>query len=912
LLGQVRAYSAAGPIEVAGATARAVLALLLVRGSAGASTDEIIAAVWGTAGGATRDSVYHYLSGLRRSLAVSGAVLETRQSRYRLVTATDTVDWHRFRRLAAQARAAFDSRDAGRAAAMLRQALALWTGPPLADIGDRLAQIRRDMAEQRRAAVETLAAVEASRGRFDDVVSLLGDEIAAGPVREGAVALMIDALTALGRRDDAGEVYRLTRTRLASEQGLEPGSRLEAAYRRALEGIAPPAVAGSMPPISGLPRLDPHFTGREDELAMLSHALTAGGRPLCAISGMGGSGKTALAVRVAHSLADAFDDGAVFLDLHGYTEHRACVTAAEALDRLLRRMRVDGGSIPADFDERGALFRDLLVGRRMLFVLDNAYDATQVRPLLPDADGCAVIVTSRRRLAALDDAIALPLRLLAEDDAAKLFTSVAGEHRLRAEVGSGQTLSRVIERCGRLPLAVRIAAARYREPSQRSLADLEEKLSDEDERLTELDDGDRSVAASFRVSLNDLTADLARTFALLAVDPGADFDALAAAALADLPHSQAARRLGQLADRHLVVEHAPGRYRFHDLIGAFARQYALESILADDRAAALRRLADYLLRAADAADTLITPYRYRVPLQLLDRVVELPSLGDYDGAFAWLSAEHGNLADTCVAAGARGLDGPCWQLAYVLRGFYFVTKNWQPWITIYEVARSAAQRSGDVRAEALIVNNLGLAHLEKGETELAATCYRQAGELFAAVRDPHGENTARANIAWLLLGERKFAEFVTQMRPVLDFYVEHGSERNAAITQRGLGLAESELGLIDESVADLRQALDVFTRLNLRLDIAMTWNGLGETYQRAGDDQRAAEAFTEAIATSGQSGSDYEQARAHYRLGQLAVKAGDSQSARDHLTQAHDRYRELGVPQAADARRELEDLGTYR
>jgi tetratricopeptide (TPR) repeat protein len=469
-------------------------------------------------------------------------------------------------------------------------------------------------------------------------------------------------------------------------------------------------------------------------------------------------------------------------------------------------------------------------------------------------------------------------------------------------------LARVVERCGRLPLAVRIAAARYRGRSQQSLIDLEEKLSDEDERLTELDDGDRSVAASFGVSLHDLPPSLNRTFALLAADPGADFDALAVAALADLPPGQAARHLGQLADRHLILEHAPGRYHFHDIIGVFARKHALESIPDHERTEALGRLTDYFLRAADSADSLITPHRHRVSLQVLDRPVVLPALDGYDEAFAWLSTEHSNLADTCTAAGVAGFDVPCWQLAYALRRYYFLSKSWQPWMATYEIALAAARRCADVRAQALIVNNLGLANLERGARDVAAAHYRQAWELFAAAGDPLGVNTARSNIAWLLYSEGKFAEFLTAMQPVLDFYTAHNAERGAAITLRGLGLAEAELGLIAESLVTLHRALDVFTRLKLRLDIAMTWNALGETYQRAGDDRRSAEAFANALATSAQSGSDYETARAHYRLGQLAVRAGDRDSAREHLIQAHDRYRRLDVPQAAQARRELKEL----
>jgi DNA-binding SARP family transcriptional activator len=911
LLGRVRAEGATGPVQIGGATARAVLALLLVRGDAGASTEEIIAGVWGGPGGATRDSVYHYLSGLRRALLPTDAVLETRQPRYRLMVSADAVDWHRFRRLAAAARRTRENGDPALASALLREAIDLWDGPSLADVGSRLDQLRRDMDGQRRAAIETLASVEADRGHYDEVVALLQDELPAGPVRERAAALMIDALTAMGRRDDAGEVYRLTRARLIGEQGLEPGSQLEEAHHRALHGAAPaPGSSGTvLVPISGLPRLDPFFTGRGRELGIVTKSLRAGGgQTLCVVYGMAGLGKTALAVRAVHALADEFADGTIFLDLHGYTEDRTALPAAEALDRLLRRMRVDAAAIPADFDERAAQYRDLLASRRMLIVLDNARNAAQVAPLLPSTGRCAVIVTSRRRLAALDDALVLRLGLPAHQEAVQMFRAVAGPGRLRGEPGTDLLIGGIVDLCGRLPLAIRIAAAQYRDGSPRSLAGLAEKLADEDDRLAELDDGDRSVEASFQVSLRDLSPPVAHTFARLALDPGADFDAFAAAALADVPVGQAGRQLGVLADRHLLTEHAPGRYRFHDLIGVFARKHTLHAVRADERTAALQRLADYFLRTAEAADKRITPHRYRVPIQVLGRSTARPPLPDYHAALAWLTAEQGNLADTCIAAGAAGFDVVCWQLAHLLRGYYFLVKSGPPWIATHEAALAAARRCGDVRAEAMIVNNLGLAHFERGAPGLAADYYRRARSLFAKTADAHGEITARANLAWLLLGENRFADFLAEMRPVLDFYRDNGSERNAAITLRGIGLAEAELGRFEQSAADLRQALEVFTGLGSRLDVAMTWNGLGETYQRAGDTRQAAAAFAQALATSGQSGSEYEQARARHRLGQLAAAAGDPIAAREHWTLALRQYRQLGVPSAAQVQRELDDL----
>lgn len=913
----------AGPVDLGGATARAVLGYLLVHCGSGVRTEGIINAVWGGPGQATRDSVYHYLSRLRRALRAVGVDLQSRRPQYRLMVDPDQVDWHRFRSLAGQARRAREARDLDRAAGLLRAALALWEGPPLADVGERLAGLRRELADHRGLAVEALASVELERGYPGEAVSLLRDEHSDGPVRERTTALLIDALTASGRREEAGEIYRRTRDRLIEEQGIEPGPDLAAAHRRALGGEPSPAGMVQSPrlgrpapatrvnptPISGLPRLDQHFTGRSHQLAAIVQALGTGRGPaLCALFGMGGCGKTALAVRAAHALSPRFPDGIVFLNLRGYTEDRTALTAAEAVDRLLRRMRVAGAMIPADPDERTALYQDLLASRRMLLVFDNARDTAQIDPLLPVAGASAAVVTSRRRLAALDDALTISLDVLDRDEATRLFRTVAGERRIREEPQAEATLARLIELCGRLPLALRIAAGRYRVSDQDSLADLADRLSHEDARLGELEDDDRSVVASFRVSVRALPERLARTFALLSANPGTDFDLLATAALLDVETREAARQLGHLADRYLIIEPARGRYRFHDLVVTFARQYALSTLPGAERIAALRRLFDYYLRAAAMADSLITPHRHRIALAALDRRVALPQLAGYDAAVAWFAAEQDNLADGCVAAGAEGFDVVCWQLAYTLRGYFFLTKSWQPWQLTHDAALAAARRCGDVRAQAMIINNLGLAKLESGDPGAAEECYRQARRLFATAADPHGETTARGNSAWLLFEAGRFAEFVAAMRPVLEFYREMGSERNAAITLRGIGLAESFLGLTSESIVHLRAALEVFTSLGSPLDIAMTWNALGEVHQRCGEAARASEAFAMALASAAEAGSGYERARARHRLGQLALAGGDLAAAQRYLEAAVLGYENLGAPEAGPARQDLSRL----
>ncbi len=384
-------------------------------------------------------------------------------------------------------------------------------------------------------------------------------------------------------------------------------------------------------------------------------------------------------------------------------------------------------------------------------------------------------------------------------------------------------------------------------------------------------------------------------------------DIAAAAALADLPVRDAARQLGQLSDRHLLIEHGSGRYQFHDLVAAFARQYALTSIAANERDGALRRLADYFLRAAVVADELITPHRYRVPLDVLDRPVVLPSLPDYDSGLDWLTKEQHNLVQVCISAGAAGFDTACWQLAYTLRGYYFLTKNWQPWLVTHEAALAAARRCSDTRAEAMTANNLGLAYLEQGAANPAAY-YEEARRLFTALDDRHGEHTARANLAWLLYNEQRYEEFLAEMRPVLGFYWEEGADRNAAITLRGIGLAEAELGRTAEAVDDLLSALDTFERLGLRMDAAMTWNGLGEIYQGAGDTDRAVQAFVTAVGAAERSGSVFEQARAHHRLGELATVTGDHAGVREHWTRAWEGYHRIGAPQAAHVRQSLDSL----
>ncbi|MEV0566680.1 tetratricopeptide repeat protein [Dactylosporangium sp. NPDC050588] len=276
---------------------------------------------------------------------------------------------------------------------------------------------------------------------------------------------------------------------------------------------------------------------------------------------------------------------------------------------------------------------------------------------------------------------------------------------------------------------------------------------------------------------------------------------------------------------------------------------------------AWQRLTEYYLRAAERADTAITPDRYRMPLDLAHNHAVPDELSDYRVALQWLNRERGNLVSVCLAAQRHGLDARCWQLAYTLRGYYYLAKPMCDWLTTHWAALAATRRIGDARAEASTRTNLGLAYLELGRLDAAGRQYRTAIGLAAGAGDHHGAATAQANHAWLRFSQGRFAQFLIEIAPSHAFYTQHGLRRNAAITLRGIGLAEGHLGRLDDAVTHLHEALTEFVELDLRLDTAMTLNALGDSYRQAGAMTEAAAAYRLATAAAHTCGSAYEQAR---------------------------------------------------
>lgn len=682
---------------------------------------------------------------------------------------------------------------------------------------------------------------------------------------------------------------------------LETGGTLAELFMTGSQ--APPAGPASRS--SALPRDTRHFVGRTDEMSQLltfftapAHDATSGVTRICVVHGMPGVGKTALAIRAAHRVTSLFPDGCLYLDLHGYTPGRQPVSTGDALDCCLRQLGFLGENIPPRVDDKAALFRLRLAGRRTLLLLDDAASVAQVTPLLPAASTSAVLVTSRRRLAALDDADHLEVDLLSDGEATMLFRSVArvdashpDEHRF---------IENIVNSCGRLPLALRVAAARLRGHPAQDLADLARRLSGSRRAVGELDDGERTAVAVFDASVEGLSVEQREMFLTVAQHPGTDFDTAVAAAMAGAELDQARRSLDQLVDAHLMVCHRTDRYCLHDLVRAYAT-----GISTSHRDDAVRGLLDHYLHVAYAADTLISPHRQHGPLPFVKVRSDTWLPTTRATAVGWLDVEKGNVADACRLAAELGLAEHAWQLAYALRGYFFLTKDWDTWLDTHEVALATARRLGDRRGQAHMLNSLGLLHLERGDLMAASQCASEALALFRELADTAGEYSALGNYAWVCIEEGRHQDALTALRDVLAHYESAGVLASVGVTLRGVAIAEAGVGAYDDAVGHLGRARAIFERLNLVLDETMTLSCLGDIHLDQGDRPAALDAYRQAIAVSQLCGSDYEQARAWFGMARVA---DDLDTKRRYLEEAVRLYSSLRAPEAARVAAELRQM----
>ncbi|MBO0802383.1 MAG: helix-turn-helix domain-containing protein [Nocardiopsaceae bacterium] len=743
-LGPLEAWWDGRPLSLGPPARRAVLGLLMMNPCALTRRDVIIDALWGEAPPRTAVGlVQAHVSRLRKALdppqrETGRQIITSVGGAYALRLSAGELDVLAFRELAQRAAAARAGGDDAAAFELYERAVGLWRGDPLADVGVLDGYPALTLLRQELIGVLLLYAdVACALGAYSQALPRLQALAAAEPLNEPTHARLMAVLAGSGDQAAAIRVYEDLRTRLDRELGLYPGQQLVETHLRVLRqdiyatesgrGQARPAAHSA---VHALPRQLPaaprHFTGRSDELAALSGLVErdcqeADGIVIAALTGMAGVGKTALAVHWAHAVADQFPDGQLFVDLRGSSPSGTPVAPTDAVCGFLTALGVPAARTPADAAGQAALFRSLLVGRRMLIVLDNATDAQQIRPLLPGTPGCMVLVTSRNRLtglAAADGAHLFMLGVLTESESRELLDRSLGTGRAAEEP---EAVSETIALCARLPLALCDVAARVAARPRLPLAALAAEMRDERQRLDALETGESatSVRAVFSWSRARLSEPAERMFHLLGVHPGPDITVPAAASLAGLPRGEAYLILAELCDEHLLTEHAPGRYACHDLLRAYAAERARTCASDTERRAAVHRVLDHYLHTASAATAALYPdcigYTCHEPLP----GVRPEEIGDPGQAAEWFESERHSLLAAIGQAAEEGYAPHAWMLPWVTRPFFKGEAYWRKLIAAQEAALAIAGELGDPDGLALSRCHLGLLNFRLGENASA-------------------------------------------------------------------------------------------------------------------------------------------------------------------------------------------------
>ena len=709
--------------------------------------------------------------------------------------------------------------------------------------------------------------------------------------RRETAHLLADALGLTGR--DRAAFEAVARGRTVADNPEDPS----------------PAVGAVAVATRTLPRDVGSFTGRESELRQLTtavsdHIRTGFVAGIYAIGGMAGIGKTAFAVHAAHQLAPRFPDGQIFLPLHGHTPGQHAVDPADALASLLQTAGVAAEQIPSGLEPRTRLWRDYLVGKKLLLLLDDAEGHDQVRPLLPGTAGSVVLVTSRRHLTALEDAQAISLDTLTPDAAADLLIRVAARPGLSASQPAVREITRL---CGYLPLAIGILGRQLHHHPSWTTAELATDLTAARDRLALMRAENLSVAAAFDLSYQDLTDDQQQLFRRLGLHPGTDIDAYAAAALGGTDLATARFRLEALYDLYLLTEPAHGQYRFHDLIGEHARALAADDPEAD-REAAVDRLMRYYLQTALAADRYLAR---RTPPGKTARPeippAHVPELPDRESAVTWMNAERFNLHAVIGYAATHDRPQYAMAIATAMHGFLRSQAHWDQARTLYDAVLTVARQTGDRLAQANALADLGDMQTLTGYYRTAIGSHQQALELYRGLGDRLGEANALHKLGIVQQAAGGYQAATVNLTRALEFHRELGDRLGEVNDLHQLGIVQYETGDWPMATASQEQALRLRRELGDRLGEATALFRLGSVQLATGNYQAATASLTQALALHRLTGYRFGEATALGQLGRLQQTTGDYQAAAATLGQALELYRDVGYPRGeADA---LTNLG---
>lgn len=624
---------------------------------------------------------------------------------------------------------------------------------------------------------------------------------------------------------------------------------------------------------------------------------------ISAIGGMAGVGKTTLAVHWAHRVADRFPDGQLYVNLRGFDPSGAVLDPGEAVRGFLGALGVPPERVPHGVDAQAALYRSVLAGRRVLVVLDNARDTEQVRPLLPGSPGCLTIVTSRDELPGLvaaHGAHSLVLRPFDAVQARAFLVRRLGARRVAAEPRAADEIS---ELCAGLPLALACVAARAAGHPHFPLAAVAAELREAHGSLDAFARSDASVDVGtvFSWSSRAISAEAARLFRLLALHPGPDLSLPAAAALAGLPVRRARPLLAELTGLHLVTEHGPGRYAFHDLLRAYAGELVHERHTEADREAARGRLYHHYLHTAHAADRLLAPNADPLPPPPPPEGAHPEALADDDRALAWLTAEHAVLlavVETAAVSGHPVQERLACQLAWSLEPFFDRRGHWHDGLAVQRTALDAARRLADPALEARGLRGLARVEGRLGLHSRSVPRLERALELFTGLGDDTGRAHTHRSLGWECDQQGDLPGALRHNQFALGLFRRLGDRAAQASVLNSVGWYHALLGDHRQALTHCFEALTTLQQLGDRYGQAATWDSIAYAHHHLGRHPHALLGYRNALALLRDLGVPYVEADILVRVGETHLATGDHDGARTAWRQALVLLRGLNHPDA--------------
>ena len=912
-----------GPLEVAvgsrrialsGTRQQIVLATLLLNANRVVSLDRLLEAIYGDRPPATsRAQAQITISSLRHLFAVQccAMTISTQAQGYVINLGPGQLDAQRFEELVAAAREDRDANHLERAAAHYRDALRLWRGPALAGIDSQLVQLSASwLDEQRISVTEDRVGLELDLCRHHELVSELIELVEGFPLRERLREQLMLALYRSGRAAEALQAYRQARQTMIDELGIEPNERLrqlEHAILTSDPSLEAPAEPVKIQPVKRLtPCLLPtdiaDFTGRAKQNEQIFRHLVSAAEdenrlavPIVVIEGKGGIGKTCSAVHACHGIAERFPDGQLFANLHG-NPHPASST--QVLERFLRALGVPGSQIPDSPEERAEAYRGLLAGRRVLVLLDDAGNESQVAPLLPGNPTSAVVVTSRSRLAGLAGAVHIELDVFDPGMSLELLARIAGTERLQFQP---EAAAQIADLCGHLPLALRIAGARLSARPHWSIQQLVDRLADETRRLDELRYGDMGIRANISLSYEGASEEARRLFRRLVILGLPVFSGWVSAPLLDRPLTDAEDVLDDLVNARLIEATGIGsgvrsQYRFHELIRVFARERLAAEESAADRTAALERALGALFDLSEEAHRRqyggdyvrlsSQATRWPLPGRLAEQLMADP--------LAWYEGERTALVSGVRQAAQAGLVELCWSLALSAVTLFESRIYLGDWRETHEIALEATRQARHARGQAAVLYSIGSLSIIEQKYGQARQELTTAAQLFREVGDDQGTALVTRHLAFLDRLGGHLDDAAGKYRQALGIFRRTGDQVATAYVLHSLARVELERGDLCQAGKLLSEALELSRAAQSRRVEAQVLHRIGEAHLLAGEPSTAATVFGQALAIVRDIGDPIGEAYTLQGVGLASVRRGEFASARGALERAVTLARKAG------------------